>query len=112
MGPTAEFQGSPQWQGAVLLFSALWVLISTFRGWTNGLMRQLTAIVAFLVAAFLVFHFTSSLAECLHREVPPVFQIPIAALLIWIISYNGILLIGRILFKRTRDHDSLLVRIV
>ena len=75
-------------------------------------MRQLTAIVAFIVAAFLVLHFASNLAEYLHREVPQVFQTPIAALLIWIISYNGILLIGRILFKRTRDQDSFLVGII
>ena len=112
MGPASEIQGSPQWQGTVLLCSALWILISTLRGWTTGLMRQLTAIVAFLVAAFLVLHFTSNLAENLHREVPQVFQTAIAALLIWIISYNGILLIGRILFKRTRDQNSLLVRII
>lgn len=112
MGLASEIQGSPQWQGTVLLCSALWILISMLRGWTAGLMRQLMAIVAFLVSAFLVLHFTSNLAEYLHREVPQVFQTAIAALLIWIISYNGILLIGRILFKRTRDQDSLPVRII
>jgi hypothetical protein len=112
MGPASEIQGSPQLQGVVLLCSALWILISMLRGWSTGLMRQLTAIVAFIVAAFLVLNFTSNLAAYLHREVPQVFQIPIAALLIWIISYNGILLIGRILFKRTRDQDSVLVRII
>ena len=112
MGPASEIQGSPQWQVAVLLCSGLWILISMLRGWTTGLMRQLTAIVAFVVAAFLVLHFTSNLAEYLHRDVPGFFQIPIAALLIWIISYNGILLVGRILFKRTRDQESLPVRII
>lgn len=112
MGPASEIQGSPQWQGTVLLCSALWILISMLRGWTTGLMRQLMAIVAFLVSAFLVLHFTSNLAEYLHRELPQVFQAAIAALLIWIISYNGILLVGRILFKRTRDQDSLPVRII
>jgi len=112
MGPAAEIQGSPQWQSAVLLCSSLWVLISTLRGWANGLMRQLAAIVAFLVAAFLVLHFTSNLAEYLDREVPRIFQTAVAALLIWIISYNGILLVGRILFKRTRDQDFLLIRII
>jgi hypothetical protein len=105
-------KGEWTWQGAVMLFSALWVLISMLRGWTNGLMRQLTAIIAFLVAVFLVLHFTSNLAEYLHLEVPSVLQSPVAALLIGIISYNGIFLIGRILFKRTRDHDSLLVRLI
>ena len=112
MGPASEIQGSPQWQGIVLLFSVLWILVSMLRGWTNGLMRQLTAIVALLITAFLVLHFTSNLAEYLHRDIPGVFQIPIAALLIWIISYNGILLVGRMLFKRTRDHCSLPVRII
>ena len=112
MGPASEIQGSPQLQGVVLLCSALWILISMLRGWSTGLMRQLTVIVAFIVATFLVLHFTSNLAAYLHREVPQVLQTPIAALLIWIISYNGILLVGRILFKRTRDQDSLLVRII
>ncbi len=107
-----EVKGEWTWQGAVLLCCALWVLISMLRGWTNGLMRQLTAVVAFIVAAFLVLHFTNKLAEFLHREVPQIFQIPIAALLIWIIFYNGILLFGRILFKRTRDQDSLPGRLI
>jgi hypothetical protein len=75
-------------------------------------MRQAAAIVALLFAAFLVLHFTGNLADYLHRAVPGVFQIPIAALLIWIISYNGILLIGRILFKRTSDQSSMPVRII
>jgi uncharacterized membrane protein required for colicin V production len=112
MGPASEIQGSPQWQGVMLVVFALWILVSTLRGWTNGLMRQLMAIIAFLVAAFLVLHFTSNLAQYLDREVPQVFQAAVAALLIWIISYYGILLIGRILFKRTRDQDSLLVRLI
>ena len=112
MGPVAEIQGSPQWQGAFLLFSGLWVLISVLRGWANGLMRQLMTVVAFLVAAFLVLHGSSHVAEYLHRDIPQVFQIPIAALLIWIVSYGGIVIIGRILFKRTRDQDSPAVRII
>jgi len=112
MGLAADIQGSPWWQGAVLLCSALWVLISVLRGWANGLMRQLTAIGAFVVAAFLVIHFTGNLAEHLPRAVPRVFQIPLAGLLIWIISYGGISLVGRIIFKRTRDHDSSAVRII
>jgi hypothetical protein len=107
-----EVKGEWTWQGAVLLFSGLWVLISMLRGWTNGLMRQLTAIMAFFVAAFLILHFTSNLAEYLHLEVPSVLQIPIAALLIGVISYNGIFLIGRILFKRTPDQDFLLARLI
>jgi Colicin V production protein len=112
MGPAAEISGSPHWQFAVVLFSGLWVLISMLRGWTNGLMRQLITIVAFLVAAFLVIHFTSNLAEYLHRQVPPVFQTLVAALLIWIITFNGIFLIGRVLFKQTRDQDSFLMVII
>jgi colicin V production protein len=112
MGPASEIQGSPGWQNIFLLFSVLWILISILRGWTNGLMRQVAAIVALIAAAFFVLHFTSSLAEYLRREVPGVFQIPVAALVIWIISYNGILLIGRILFKRTRDQSSLPVKMI
>jgi hypothetical protein len=112
MGAPADIQGSPQWQTTFLLLAVLWLLFSTFRGWTNGLMRQLMGIVAFLVATFLVVHFTGDLAAYLHLEVTGIFQTPIAALLLWIISCNGVVLIGRVLFKRTRDQDSLPVRTI
>ena len=112
MGTAADIQGSPQWQTAFLLLAALWLLLSTLRGWTNGLMRELTGIVAFLVATFLIVHFTGNLAAYLHLEVASILQTPIAALLLWIISYNGVVLIGRVLFKRTRDQDSLLARMI
>ena len=112
MGAAADIQGSPLWQTAFLLLAALWLLFSTLRGWTNGLIRQLMAIVAFLVATFLVVHFTGDLAAYLHLEVTGIFQTPIAALLLWIISYNGVVLIGRVLFKRTRDQDFLPVQMI
>ena len=112
MGPGADIQGSPQWQTAFLLLAALWVLFSMLRGWTNGLMRQLTAIVALLVGTFLVLNFTGDVAGYLHLEVTGIFQTPIAALLLWIMGYNGVVLLGRILFKRTRDQDSLVVRMI
>ena len=112
MGAGADIQGSPQWQTAFLLLAALWVFFSILRGWTNGLMRQLTAIVALLVGTFLVLHFTGDFAGYLHLEVAGIFQTPIAALLLWIMGYNGVVLLGRILFKRTRDQDSLPVRMI
>ena len=112
MGPVSEIQGSPQWQGAFLLFSCSWLLISVLRGWANGLMRQLMAVVAFLGAAFLVFHGSSQVADYLLRGIPQVFQIPTAALLIWLVSYSGIGILGRFLFKRTRDQDSPAVKII
>ena len=104
--------GSAQWQTAVFLIAAAWIFLNAVRGWGKGLMRQVAGIIALFAAGFLVLHYTGRMEEFLRPHVPALFLIPISAVLIWVLSFNSIVLIGRLLFKRTRDCESSLLRLI
>ncbi len=100
--------GSPQWQHFILILAALWLLISIFRGWGKGLLRQLLVPVALIVAAvavqFGVPAVVQSAAQATH--LPGFLLFPVAFLGIWLFAYTAVQIGGKILFKRTRDLDS------
>jgi len=111
---TAETQGSPSWQGVVLLIAFLWLLISTWRGWRNGVMRQLMSVAALIIAIFVTSRFSNDLAGYLRSvlHVPETFVTFLAIILLWLFTTNIVMLIGRILFKRTRDQESPIAHLV
>jgi Colicin V production protein len=112
MASADHIQASPEWQTAVFLAAALWILVSVVRGWGKGLMRQLTGLVAFFAAGYLVLNYSSRVGEFLSPYLSALFLFPLAAILIWILSFNIIALVGRLLFKRTRDCESPIVRLI
>jgi hypothetical protein len=112
MAGIGDIQGSPQWQTAIFMIAAAWILVSAARGWGKGLMRQLVGIVALVAAGFLVLHYTGQMSEFLHPHIPALILVPVAAVLIWILSFNSIILIGHLLFKRTRECESPLLRLI
>ena len=112
MASAGYIQASHEWQTAVFLAAALWILVSVVRGWGKGLMRQLTGLVAFFAAGYLVLNYSSRVSEFLSPYLPALFLFPLAAILIWILSFNIIALVGRLLFKRTRDCESPVVRLI
>jgi hypothetical protein len=112
MASIADIQGSQQWQTAIFLITAAWILVSAARGWGKGLMRQLVGIVALVAAGFLVLHYTGQMSESLHLHIPALILVPVAAVLIWILSFNSIVLIGHLLFKRTKECESPLLRLI
>ena len=112
MASAGEIQGSHQWQTAVFLIAVGWIVLSAARGWGRGLMRQLTGIVALIASGFLVLHYTHQMSEFLRPHVPELLLLPVAAVLIWILSFNSIVLLGRLLFKRTRDCESTPLRLI
>jgi uncharacterized membrane protein required for colicin V production len=109
-----ETQGSPTWQWVFLLIAFLWLLITTLRGWSNGVMRQLVSVVALVIAGVVTSRFSSNLADYLRSalHLSEVVVMLIAIVLLWLITSNIVMLIGRILFKRTRDQESLVVRFI
>ena len=107
-----DIQGSHQWQTALFLIATAWILVSVARGWGKGLMRQLTGIVGLLAAGFLITNYTGLTGEFLRPQVPSLFLLPVSAALIWILSFNTIILVGRLLFKRTREYESPLLRLI
>jgi Colicin V production protein len=86
-------------------------LVNALRGWRQGLMRQASGIVALFAAGFLVLEYTGPMEEFLQPHVPVLILIPISALVIWVLSFNSIVLIGRLLFKRTKDCESSVSRL-
>jgi hypothetical protein len=111
VGP-GDIQGSHQWQTAVFVVAAVWLLVSVVRGWGKGLMRQLAGIVALFAAGYLVLCYSGLLGEFLCPHVPALLVLPAAALIIWVVSFNLIVLIGRLLFKRTKDCQSNSLRLI
>jgi Colicin V production protein len=107
-----HIEASAQWQTVILLIAGGWILLSAMRGWGQGLMRQTTGIVAVCAAGFLVFQYTGGMEEFLRPHVPALILIPVSAAVIWVVSFNSIVLIGRLLFKRTKDCQSTLWRLV
>jgi hypothetical protein len=104
--------GSPLWQLVFVSFALLLILFEILRGWRLGVARQLARLVA-LIAAYFVAFFGGKFALPIVR---PFFKMPdpllsilvgaVLALLVYAII-NGL---GAIWFKRTRQHDSFLVR--
>jgi hypothetical protein len=106
MVSVGHIEASAQWQTAVFLIAGACILVNAVQGWGQGLMRQGTGIVALLAAGFLVVQSTGRMAEFLRPHVPALFLIPVSVVLIWVVSFNSIVLIGRLLFKRTKDCES------
>ena len=107
-----DIQGSHQWQTLALVLAAVWLLVSTVRGWGKGLMRQLVGIVALFAAGYLVLCYSGLVGEFLRPHLPALLLLPAAALIIWVVSFNLIALIGRLLFKRTKDCQSNSLRLI
>jgi len=106
--------GSPVWQTVFVSFAAVLMLFQIVRGWRLGLPRQLVRIAA-LVAAYSVALFGGKALLPLLR---PLMQVPdfvISALggaILAMIVYALINTVGTILFKRTGQQSSSIVRLV
>lgn len=104
--------GSEYWRNVFFALAGGWVLLSFLRGWTQGILRQLLvplAVVGALAAVILV---TPTASGFLYQNT----RLPGSALLlgfaIWLFAYNLLVFVGGIIFKRTRDQDLAIVRLV
>jgi hypothetical protein len=107
-----NFDGSPQWQTAIFLAAGAFILVNALRGWAIGVMRQITGIIAFCVACYCVVTFNGRTEEFLGPHLPAALLTGVSVILIWIVGFNVVTLIGRLLFKRTRDYDSGLFQLI
>ena len=106
--------GSPLWQTIFLSFAAVLMLFQVARGWHLGLPRQLVRIGA-VVAAYSAAFFGGPLVLPLLRpliKVPDFVISAIGGMLLALIVYSVINSIGTILFKRTGQQGSSIVRLV
>lgn len=106
--------GSPLWQTIFLSFAGVLLLLQILRGWHLGLPRQLMRVGA-LVAAYATALFGGQLAVPLLRpliKVPDFVISAIAGVILATIVYALINTVGTILFKRTGQQQSGIVRLV
>jgi hypothetical protein len=114
---TSEAQavaGSPLWQVVFISFAVILILFEVIRGWRLGLMRQITRLIA-LGAAYGAAWLGGSLfvpvARSFLKLPDPVLSILCSAILAFA-AYALVSGVGAILFKRTAQQESGLVRLI
>ena len=106
--------GSPLWQTVFFSFAAVLMLFQIARGWHLGLPRQLVRLAA-IVAAYSAAFFGGKLVLPFLRPLVKAPDFVISAIggaLLALIAYSVINSIGTILFKRTGQQGSSIVRLV
>jgi hypothetical protein len=104
--------GSSLWQLVFISFAIVLVLFQVVRGWRLGVMRQFARIGA-LIAAYAAAFFGGRFIVPVARpflKMPDVVISILGSAVLAILVYAIISSLGRLLFKRTGQHDSLIVR--
>src|SRR3954452_10609931 len=105
--------GSSLWQLAFISFGCVVILLEVLRGWRRGIARQLARLGA-LIAAYFAAYFGGNFLVPLGR---PFMQLPDAVVSVVIgavlalLVYSAINGAGAVLFKRTSQHSSAVVRL-
>jgi len=106
--------GSPVWQTVFLSFAVVLILFEMIRGWRLGIMRQLMRVAA-VVAAYAAAYFGGDLLVPLLRsslKMPDIVISALAGVILAMTVYGIIATLGTILFKRTAQQSSGMVRLV
>jgi hypothetical protein len=104
--------GSEYWRNMFFALAGGWVLLSFFRGWTQGILRQLLMPLAAFGALVAVILVTPTASGYLYQNTRLPASALVLGLAIWLLAYNLLVLVGGIIFKRTRDQDFAIVRLV
>jgi hypothetical protein len=104
--------GSEYWRNLFFALAGGWVLLSFFRGWTQGILRQLLVPLAVFGASVAAILITPTASGCLYQSTRLPGSALFLGLAIWLLAYNLLVLVGGIVFKRTRDQDFAIVRLV
>jgi uncharacterized membrane protein required for colicin V production len=106
--------GSPSWQIIFVSFALILILFEILRGWRRGLPRQvarLGALVAAYFAGYFAWKFFGPLLGMFFR-LPDALLSILASAIFALLIYAIISGIGSALFRRTDQHDSLIVRLL
>lgn len=104
--------GSPIWQLIFISFAVVLILFEVIRGWRLGLMRQIMRVIA-IVAAYAAAFFGGQLLVPVTRpllKIPDVVLSILCSAVLAVLVYSIVASIGTIVFKRTRQQDSGIVR--
>jgi hypothetical protein len=105
--------GSPIWQLVFISFAIILILFEVLRGWRRGIARQVARLGA-LVAAYFAGFFGGNLVFPLMRpffKMPDIVLSTLAGAALALIVYAIINGLGTIFFRRTSQHNSVLVRL-
>ena len=112
--PQSETAGSAIWQIVFLSFAVVLLLFEVVRGWRLGILRQLMRGAA-VIAAYAAGYFGGDLMLPLLRPIlkwPDFLTSMLAGALLAVVVYGLIAGLGSILFKRTAQQSSGIVRLV
>jgi uncharacterized membrane protein required for colicin V production len=106
--------GSPLWQAVFVSFAVVLILFEVVRGWRLGLLRQLVRVAA-LVAAYVAAVFGGRLLVPIARpflKMPDIVLSILAGAVLALVIYAFVTSMGMVLFKRTGQQNSKLVRLI
>ena len=106
--------GSPLWQVVFISFGVILILFEVVRGWRLGLMRQIMRLIALGIAyaaAFFGGKLFVPMIRSFFKMPDPVLSILCGALLA-LAAYALVSGVGAILFKRTSQQESGLIRLI
>jgi hypothetical protein len=105
--------GSEYWRNVFLALVAGWIFLSFLRGWSQGILRQLLAPLAFVGASAVIVLIASAGFGSiqLSTQLPASISALLLVVALWLFAYNILVLVGRIVFKRTRDQDFAIIRL-
>ena len=106
--------GSPLWQVAFISFAVILILFEVIRGWRLGLMRQIMRLIALgaaYAAAFLGGNLFVPASRSFFKMPDPVLSIVCGAILA-LAAYALVSGIGALLFRRTAQQESGLIRLI
>jgi len=107
-------EGSEYWRNVFFALAGSWVLVSFLRGWMQGVLRQLLVPLAVFGALLAVVFITPVGSGFLYQNawLPASTSALILGVAVWLFAYNLLVFVGGIIFKRTRDQDFAIVRLV
>jgi hypothetical protein len=106
--------GSPLWQAVFVSFAVVLILLEVVRGWRLGLVRQLVRVAA-LAAAYAAAVFGGRLLVPIARpflKMPDIVLSILAGAVLALVIYAFGTSMGMVLFKRTGQQNSKLVRLI
>lgn len=107
-----ETVGSPVWQVVFISFAVVLVLFEIVRGWRLGLMRQIMRVIA-IVAAYAAAYLGGQMLVPVARpllKIPDVVLSILCSAVLALLVYVVVTGIGTIVFRKTRQHGSAIVR--
>jgi len=111
---TSAAAASPLWQMVFVSFSVVLILFEILRGWKRGIARQLARLGALIAAYFAAFFGGTFIVPLLRPflKMPDVIMAILAGAALALLVYAVINGLGTILFSRTHQHGSTLVRLL